>query len=85
MYSKDIEIVEDLFSMTIKKAELKGEEYIVETETFVLPLIRITKEEFPEYQDVLFILKYHIVSVLDSIKGVMQTYDIDFERNSENG
>ena len=63
----------------------KLNEYIIETETFVLPLIRSTKEEFPEYQDVLFILKYHIVSVLDSIKGVMLTYDIDFKDGAKNG
>ena len=52
----------------------KLDEYIEETETFVLPLIRQAKEEFPEYQNVLFILKYHIISVLDAIKGTIFTY-----------
>ena len=52
----------------------KLDEYIEETETFVLPLIRKAKEEFPEYQNVLFILKYHIISVLDAIKGTILTY-----------
>ena len=52
----------------------KLDEYIEETETFVLPLIRKAKEEFPEYQNVLFVLKYHIISVLEAIKGTIFTY-----------
>lgn len=52
----------------------KIQEYISETETYVLPLIRIMKEEHPEYQSVLFVLKYHILSVLDAIKGTIDTY-----------
>ena len=41
--------------------------YIEETKQFILPMIRRTKEEFPEYQNSLFILKYHIYSVLEAI------------------
>ena len=52
----------------------KLDDYIEETETFVLPLIRKAKEEFPEYQNVLFVLKYHIISVLEAIKGTIFTY-----------
>lgn len=52
----------------------KLDDYIEETETFVLPLIRKAKEEFPEYQNVLFVLKYHIISVLEAIKGTILTY-----------
>lgn len=52
----------------------KIQEYITETETYVLPLIKIVKEEHPEYQNVLFVLKYHILSVLDAIKGTIETY-----------
>ena len=52
----------------------KLDDYIEETETFVLPLIRKAKEEFPEYQNVLFVLKYHIISGLEAIKGTILTY-----------
>lgn len=52
----------------------KLQEYIEETDMFVLPLLRTTKDNFPEYQDVLFVLKYHIVSVLDAINGTIMTY-----------
>lgn len=50
----------------------KLNEYIAETEAYVLPLIRTTKNQFPEVQNALFILKYHITSVLASIKGVLE-------------
>jgi hypothetical protein len=53
----------------------KIHEYIEETEVFVLPLIRKAKDEYPEFQDALFILKYHIFSVLDAIKGTIITFN----------
>lgn len=51
-------------------------EYIDETDMFVLPLLRETKNNYPEYGNVLFDLKYHIISVLDAINGTMRTFDI---------
>lgn len=50
--------------------------YIQETDEFVLPLLRSAKESYPEYQQYLFILKYHIQSVLEAILGTMKTFDI---------
>ena len=52
----------------------KLNDYIEETDMFVLPLLRETKDNFPEYQDILFVLKYHIISVLDAINGTILTY-----------
>ena len=49
-------------------------DYIDETKRFVFPLIRITKDEYPEYQNSLFILKYHIYSVLEAICGSINTF-----------
>lgn len=45
----------------------KVEEYIAETEKFTLPLIRKAKDQWPEINDELFVLKYHIHSVIDSL------------------
>ena len=45
-------------------------EYIEETERFILPLIRNTKDKWPEISDALFIIKYHIHSVIDSLKVI---------------
>lgn len=52
----------------------KLEEYIAETRTFVLPLIRTIKESYPEYSNQLFLLKYQIVSVVDAIEASMQAF-----------
>lgn len=46
----------------------KVESYIQETRDYVLPLLRITKEQWPEYSDKLFILKYHIQSMIDGLE-----------------
>ena len=49
--------------------------YIEETRQYVLPLIRKAKEKYPEDADRLFALKYHMVSVVDSIEATMQVYE----------
>jgi len=46
-------------------------EYIKETEDYVMPLLEMIKEENPEYENVVFILKYHMLSVLVSLKQLM--------------
>lgn len=49
----------------------KLEEYIAETRNFVLPLVKTGKEHWPQYSDQFFILKYHIISVVDAIEATM--------------
>ena len=46
--------------------------YIVETREYVLPLLRKAKEKYPADSDTLFILKYHITSVVDSVDATLQ-------------
>jgi hypothetical protein len=46
-------------------------EYIEETEEYVLPLSGVLKNQYPEYSDLAFLLKYHIVSVLEAIKNLI--------------
>ena len=53
----------------------KLKSYIDETRNYVLPLLRKTKDAYPEYSDALFALKYHIVSVVDAIDSTMQVYE----------
>ena len=48
----------------------KIDEYINETEKFILPLLRHTKDKWPELNDELFVLKYHIDSVISSLKAM---------------
>lgn len=47
--------------------------YIQETKDFVLPLIRSTKDQWPEYSDVLFLMKYHIHGIIDSLEIAYDT------------
>lgn len=53
----------------------KLKSYIEETRTFVLPLLRKAKMKYPNEADALFVLKYHIVSVVDAIDYTIKTYE----------
>ena len=53
----------------------KMKSYIEETRQFVLPLHRKAKANYPDLYNILFILKYHISSVIDSIEKVMNLYE----------
>ena len=58
---------------TFSVAKLKA--YIEETRQYVLPLLRKVKDQYPEDSDILFVLKYHIVSVVDSIDATIQVFE----------
>lgn len=49
--------------------------YIEETREYVLPLLRQMKDKYPDEANILFILKYHITSVVDAIELTMQAYE----------
>ena len=46
--------------------------YIEETRQYVLPLLKKAKDRYPDEADALFILKYHITSVIDSLDAALQ-------------
>lgn len=46
-------------------------EYLEETEQFVLPLAEILKNEYPEYNDAAFLVKYQIISLLETVKHLL--------------
>jgi len=48
-------------------SDAKLKEYVLETETYILPLIRRAKDMYPDYSNQLFLLKYHISSVLSAV------------------
>lgn len=58
---------------TFSVAKLKS--YIEETRQYVLPLLRKVKNQYPQDADILFMLKYHIVSVVDSIDATIQVFE----------
>ena len=43
-------------------------EYIRETERFVYPLMQKAKDEYPMYSNQIFLIKYHMTSVMEAIK-----------------
>lgn len=42
--------------------------YIKETEEYIFPLLDFVKVQYQEYYDAAFLLKYHMLSVLESLK-----------------
>lgn len=51
---------------TFKKERLCN--YIEETETYIFPLMDMLLRECPEYRDAVFLVKYQIVSMIETIK-----------------
>ena len=45
--------------------------YIEETREYVLPLLREAKIIYPHFSNMFFVLKYHIVSIIDSIEATL--------------
>ena len=46
-------------------------EYIRETEEFVYPLLDHVKHNYPQYYNAVFLVKYQMVAVMDSLKRLM--------------
>lgn len=46
-------------------------EYVDETETYVIPLLDRIKEDCPQYRDAVFVIKYQILSILESAKAAV--------------
>lgn len=55
---------------TFSVAKLKA--YIEETRQYVLPLLKKAKTVYPGDAEILFLLKYHITSVVDSIEATIE-------------
>ncbi len=72
--TKIIDRCHNVSSMAGTFSEEKLRAYIEETRHFVLPLLKKAKARYPEYSDILFALKYHMVSVVDSIEAAMLVY-----------
>lgn len=42
--------------------------YIKETEQWFLPMMQKAKTEYPMYSSQIFLIKYHLISVMEAIK-----------------
>ena len=46
----------------------KLEEYIGETEKYVYPLMDYVQENYSEYEEMVYNIKYQMISIIDTIK-----------------
>lgn len=46
-------------------------EYIAETETYVYPLLEHIKNEYLEYNNAIFVIKYQMISLVEAIKAML--------------
>ncbi len=49
----------------------KTRSYIEEADDFVMPLFPVVKEAFPQWSDAIFVLKYHVMSVDNSLRAIL--------------
>lgn len=53
-------------------SDAKTLSYSQETRQFVMPLWRAAKDLYPEYSPALFVLKYHIMSLVNGLEAVLE-------------
>ena len=73
--TKLIDRCHNVSSMADTFSPEKLKSYIEETRQYVLPLLRQAKTAYPEDSDILFVLKYHMISVVDSVEAAMQVFE----------
>ena len=68
---KVIDRCNNVSTMALSFSEEKLNEYIEETENFVMPLLVRIKHSYPEYNNAIFLIKYQMLSVLESLKAML--------------
>lgn len=71
-FTKLIDRCHNVSTMAGTFSKKKLQAYIEETRHYVLPLLRKVKDKYPDESDILFVLKYHITSVVDAIDFTLQ-------------
>ena len=69
--AKVIDRCNNVSTMALSFTDLKISSYIDETEEFILPLLDTIKKKYPEYNNAVFLIKYQLLSVLESLKAMM--------------
>ena len=60
-------------SMAAGFSDERMAEYITETKTYVDPLLERARKNYPEYSDQLFLIRYHMTSVLEALRHHMRS------------
>ena len=58
----------NISGMAAAFSEKKMAGYIRETEMYIYPLLEKTSDNFPEYSNQIFLIKYHMTSVIEAIR-----------------
>lgn len=61
----------NISTMAAAFSRAKLVDYINETETYVLSLLDMVEQQYEEYCSVTFLLRYHMMSILESLKRVV--------------
>ena len=69
--AKVIDRCNNVSTMAQSFSDKKLIEYIEETETYVFPVLTTIKKNWPEYNNVVFLVKYQMLSVLESLKVML--------------
>lgn len=68
---KIIDRCNNVSTMAASFSPERMKKYIRETETYILPLMNVLKNNYPEYSGIAFLIKYQILSVLETVKCMM--------------
>lgn len=69
--AKVIDRCNNVSTMAQSFGDKKLSDYIEETETYVMPLLTSIKRKSPEYNNAVFLIKYQMLSVLESLKAML--------------
>lgn len=79
MFVKALDRCSNLSTMAASFSNDRMARYITETEEYILPLLEELKRRYPDWNDAAFLLKYQILSLLETQKAFMMKYNITME------
>ena len=68
---KVIDRCNNISTMALSFSRKKIAEYIDETEQYVMPLLGIMKNDYPECYNAAFLMKYQMLGILESLKSML--------------
>ena len=68
---KILDRVNNLSNMALGFTRDRMVEYITETEKYIVPLLRVVKDTEPRYSNALWVMEYHIYSLLETYKRLL--------------
>lgn len=70
---KILDRINNVSDMAKEFSTQKMKRYIANTEEYVYPLFETAKKKYPEYANQLFLMEYHMISVVSSLKCMLKS------------